>query len=107
MTVLGTVTSRKNVGGSIEHSIVGLFCQFLGCMSFIRTVMYTDMVVAAVLVPLTLISCQIPSTLHFSVCKSLIRLLMFHTSLALPLFAALDSWLSPQSTAISPLAPPP
>ena len=30
MTVLGTVKSRKNVRGSIERSIVGLFCLFLG-----------------------------------------------------------------------------
>ena len=36
MTVLGTVTSRQNVGGSIERSIVGLFGRFLGSMSFIR-----------------------------------------------------------------------
>ena len=32
VTVLGTFTSRKNVGGSIERSIVGLFGRFLGSM---------------------------------------------------------------------------
>ena len=37
MKVLGTVTSRKNVGGGIELSIVGRFCRSLGSMSFIRT----------------------------------------------------------------------
>ena len=35
--MLGTVTSRKNVGGSIERSIVGLFGRFLGSVGFIRT----------------------------------------------------------------------
>ena len=63
------------------------------------------LVVAAARVPLTLISCQIPSTLHFSLCMGLIRLLMFHTSLASPPFAALDGRLSPQSTALSPGSP--
>ena len=61
MTVLGTVTSRKNVGGSIERSIVGLFAEpiswFCGFHSYV--------VVAAMLVPFPL---------------GLIRLLMFHTS---------------------------
>ena len=35
--MLGTVTSRKNVGGRIESSIVGLFSLFLGSMGFICT----------------------------------------------------------------------
>ena len=39
MTVLGTVTSSKNVVGRIEHSesIAGLFSRFLGSMDVIRT----------------------------------------------------------------------
>ena len=37
MTVLGAVTSPKNVGGSIERSIVGLFGRFLVSVVFIRT----------------------------------------------------------------------
>ena len=57
------------------------------------------------------LSCQITSPLHFPLCMGLIRLLMFHTSLASPPFTELDGRLSPQSTAISPLAgalaPPP
>ena len=102
MTVLGTVTSRKNVRGSIERSIVGLFRPISWFYEF-----HSYVVVATARVPRTLISCQIPSTLHFSLCMGLIRLLMFHTSLASPPFAALDGRLSPQSTALSPLAPPP
>ena len=39
MTVVGTGTLSKNVGGSIESSIVGLFCQFLGSVGFIRTLL--------------------------------------------------------------------
>ena len=36
-------------------------------------------VIAAMLVPFTLISCQILSTLHISLCMNLIRLPMFYT----------------------------
>ena len=66
MTLLGTVTLSKNVGGSIERSIVGLMIfwpisWFCGFHSYV--------------VALTLISCQIPSTLHFSLCMGLMRLL--------------------------------
>ena len=68
MIVLGTVTLRKNVGGSIERSIVGLLCRFIGSVGFIRTLS----------LQLRLISCQILSTLHISLCMGLIRLPMFH-----------------------------
>ena len=37
MTVSGKVTSRKNIGGTIERSIVGHFSRFLGSMGFIPT----------------------------------------------------------------------
>ena len=72
MTLLGTNTLSKNVGGSIERSIVGLviFWQISWFYGF-----HSYVVVAATLVPLTLISCQIPSTLHFSLCLGLMRLL--------------------------------
>ena len=57
-----------------------LISRFCGFLSYV--------VVAATLVPFPLISCEILSTLYISLCMGLIRLPVFHTSLALlPAFA--------------------
>ena len=86
--------------------IVGLFGSFSGMVGI-----STQLVFCCPEDPHALLSCQITSPLHFPLCMGLIRLLMFHTSLASPPFTELDGRLSPQSTAISPLAgalsPPP
>ena len=84
--------------------IVGLFGSFSGMVGI-----STQLVFCCPEDPHALLSCQITSPLHFPLCTGLITLpiVMFHTSLASPPFAALGGRLSPQPTAISPLAPPP
>ena len=63
MTVLETVTSRKNVGGSIERSIVGLFSRFLGSKNFIRML---SLQLRGYLLPLFRVRCHLLSTFLYA-----------------------------------------